>query len=83
MLDKEGNQITYEDWEYENKFINYKNFEWTQENPISFRSKSGDTISSYRQSVPDGMERQGVVFFVHGYGSNTANYAYLGHMFAE
>ena len=26
MQDENGNQITFEDWEYANKFINYKDF---------------------------------------------------------
>lgn len=83
MYDQEGKQITFEDWEYANKYIDFKRFEWSEENPIDYKAENGERIANYRQTVPEGVEKKGTVFFIHGYGCTVKNHAYLGHMFAS
>jgi len=34
IQDENGNQLSFEDWEYQNKYISYKDFKWTEENII-------------------------------------------------
>ena len=83
MEDENGNRVTFEEWEYQNKIINYKQFDWAEENPIDIRTQGGDKLANYRQTVPEGVERKAILFFVHGYGDNVKNYAYLAKLFAE
>lgn len=46
---------------------------------IEFNSTLGDGVklANYRYPVQVGVERKGILFFVHGYGGNLMNYAYL------
>lgn len=40
-------------------------------------------IANYRFTVPDGIQRKGIIFYVHNYGTCTKNYAYLAESFAD
>ena len=85
ITDEKGEQITFEEWQYRNKYINFKGFQWPQENPIDIKSSLGDGVelANYRFPVPEGIKTKGIVYFVHGYGCSVANHAYLAQMFAE
>lgn len=86
MYDDHGNPIKFEDWEYQNKYIDYKGYRWPNgESSIPFESTLGDgcKIANYRYPVQVGVERKGIVFFVHGYGGAVQHYAYLAEMFAR
>merc|ERR1712086_342514 len=55
------------------------------ESSIDFESTKGDgvRIANYRYPVQVGVERKGILFYVHGYGCNVHNHAYLAEMFAR
>ena len=40
-------------------------------------------IKTYRYPVKRHVEKKGMVHYVHGYGENLYNYAFLGQMFAS
>jgi hypothetical protein len=48
MQDEEGNQISFEDWEYANKYIDYKKFKWSEENPLDIKTNDGEKLANYR-----------------------------------
>ena len=84
MQDENGNQITFEDWEFANKNIDFTTFKWSQENPIDFVTDSGEKIANYRQEVVEGVPKKGTIFFIHGQDMCFAqSYAYLAQMFAS
>lgn len=87
MQDENGNQISFEEWEYNNKYIPYKSYEWPVNGGQDFMqvfSSFGkeQKLAHYRYPVQVGQERKGIVFFVHGYGCNTYRHAFLAQMFA-
>lgn len=53
-------------------------------NPINFQSTFGDgaKLATYSHPLPDS-RRKAVICYVHGYGSNTAKYAFLAQAFAH
>lgn len=40
-------------------------------------------LSSYRYPVPEGVQRKGVIVFVHGYGDYVGRYAFKGKFIAQ
>lgn len=53
MEDENGNHISFEEWEYKNKFIDYKSIDWPSPsgvNAISMQS-NGSHIQNYRYPV--------------------------------
>jgi len=84
--DEHGNQVEFGEWEYRNKYLDHKAYQWpTGESSIDFESTKGDgvRIANYRYPVQVGVERKGILFYVHGYGCNVHNHAYLAEMFAR
>lgn len=79
MQDEHGNQITFEEWEFRNKYIDFKPYQFAEENPIDFVNKAGNKIANYRQPVPEGQRKKGIIMHVHGYGSSTYMFAFLAH----
>ena len=57
MTDEQGNQITFEEWEYNQKYIDYKSHYWSEINPIDLKSVQNDDvkIANYRFTVPEGI----------------------------
>jgi alpha-beta hydrolase superfamily lysophospholipase len=51
-------------------------------NAIQLES-GGAKLQNYRYPVQVGQQRKGIIFFVHGYGCNTTNHAYLAQIFAQ
>lgn len=84
MEDENGQQITFEEWEYKNKFVNYQAVSWPERcvNAIDY-SVDGVQINNYRYPVQVGQKRKGIVYFVHGYGCSLHNHAYLAQMFSQ
>ena len=84
MTDENGQQITFEEWEFKNKYVNYKAVTWPENstNAIDF-SFDGMKINNYRYPVQIGQKRKGIVFFVHGYGCSVYNHAYIAQMFSQ
>lgn len=86
MYDQEGNAIPYEDWEYNNKYFDFKQYQWPKgESSIEFESTLGDGVKiwNYRYPVQVGVQRRGIVFYVHGYGTGLQHMAFLAKMFAH
>ena len=59
MQDENGMQISYEEWEFRNKYIPYKDYEWPKPdgvNAILFKSTFGSDnhIQNYRYPVQVG-----------------------------
>ena len=52
MQDEQGNRITFEEWEFRNKYIDFKQFSFAEENPVELVNKAGNKIFNYRQPVP-------------------------------
>lgn len=83
---EDGEPIRFDEWEYQNKYIDFKQFDWPMgESSIPFESTLGDgvKIANYRYPVQVGVERKGIVFFIHGYGGCNQHHAYLAEMFAR
>ena len=81
MQDETGNQISFEDWEFQNKYIAYKDFHWSEQNTIDLTSFDGSILKNYRKTAFG--ERKGIIHFVHGYGDSGFVYAYLASQFAN
>ena len=78
--DENGQQISFDDWEYKNKYFDKSQYKW-DDGESNVKGKG--LHANYYQLVPQGLERKGVIHYVHGYGDPIRNYAFLGHMFAN
>ena len=50
----------------------FKQVKFTEYNPIKVEVKEGKQIialANYRLAVPDGVEKKGIVFYIHGYNT--------------
>lgn len=86
VYDHQGNPVKFEDWEYQNKYIDFRAHTWPKgDSSIDFKSTLGDDvkIANYRYPVQIGVERKGIVFFIHGYGGSNEHHAYIAEMFAR
>ena len=48
MHDENCNKISFEDWEYANKYIDFEQFEWSQENAVDVKTDDGEKLANYR-----------------------------------
>lgn len=53
IQDENGEQISFEEWEYKNKFIDYKSFDWPSPSGINAikMESNGAHIQNYRYPV--------------------------------
>jgi len=59
---------------------------WPETDALRLRVEQDDeeiTLMTYRYPVPEGTDRKGVVFYIHGFGSYCERYAYQARAFAE
>ena len=78
VMGPNGRMINYQELLYQKKYIDFRKHSWDCINVVEFPG-----IQSYRQKVPTGVSKKGVVHFVHGYGDPLPHYAYLAKRFTE
>ncbi len=53
---------------------------WTEYDPLKLVVKEEDEedvhLMTYRYAVPDGVQRKGIIFFIHGFGAYCEHVAY-------
>ena len=72
ISDENGVLVDLEELKYRRKYIDFRKSTWDAINVVEFPG-----IQSYRQCVPSGVPRRGIIHYVHGYGDPLPHYSYL------
>ena len=80
--------MSEEELEMKNKFIDYGATVYPEVNPIDFKlpelKGNGEVrIQNYRYPCPLGVDRKGIVQWIHGFNDYSGRYAFAAKMFTE
>ena len=87
-MNEDGTPMSDEELEMKAKVIDYAATTFPEVNPIDFKlpdlkGKGEIKIQNYRYPCPPGVDRKGIVQWIHGFNDYSGRYAFAAKQFAE